>query len=88
MPDPLRSFVKSDAISNRRTTLRYGGSWLAGAATRAIGPQRVVAIAGALGVTAAALLATDWARQRGALTSGLDDDRPGRPGRKTDSVSR
>jgi hypothetical protein len=38
-----------------------------------LGPQAVVAIAGLLGMTAAAALASDWIRQRGAVTGGASD---------------
>lgn len=40
---------------------------MAGAAASWISPPAVVAIAGALGVVAAAVLATEWARHRGFL---------------------
>jgi predicted MFS family arabinose efflux permease len=47
------------------------GILMAGAAARWISPPAVVAIAGALGVVAAAVLATEWARHR-SLLAGLD----------------
>jgi predicted MFS family arabinose efflux permease len=50
------------------------GILMAGAAARWISPPAVVAIAGALGVVAAAVLATEWARHR-SLLAGLDGER-------------
>ncbi len=85
----VRAFVRAIPAGERKRafgtaqsgmlTVQGLGIVLAGAATQAIGPQRVVAIAGLLGLTAAAALASDWARQRGALLPGLDD-RPGTTG--------
>jgi len=46
------------------------GILIAGAAARWLSPPAVVAIAGALGVTAAAVLAAEWARHR-SLVAGL-----------------
>jgi MFS family permease len=50
------------------------GILVAGAAARWISPPTVVAIAGALGVTAAAALAAEWARHR-SLLAGLAPER-------------
>jgi MFS family permease len=50
------------------------GILMAGAAARWISPPAVVAIAGALGVVAAAVLATEWARHR-SLLAGLAGER-------------
>ena len=52
------------------------GILIAGAAARWISPAAVVAIAGALGVTAAAVLAAEWGRHRSLLT-GLARERSG-----------
>lgn len=52
------------------------GILIAGAAARWISPPAVVAIAGALGVTAAAVLAAEWGRHRSLLT-GLARERSG-----------
>jgi len=53
------------------------GILLAGAAARWISPSTVVAIAGMLGVVAAAVLAAEWARHRGLLTeSASERDQP------------
>jgi MFS family permease len=51
------------------------GILLAGAAARWLSPPTVVAIAGALGVVAAAVLATEWARHRSLLAGLAGDDR-------------
>jgi len=51
------------------------GILAAGAAASWISPPTVVAIAGALGVTGAAVLATEWARHGGVL-AGLPGERP------------
>jgi MFS family permease len=53
------------------------GILVAGAAARWISPPAVVAIAGALGTAAAAVLAVGWARHRGLVT-GLARERPER----------
>ena len=52
------------------------GILIAGAAARWISPPAVVAIAGALGVIAAAVLAAEWGRHRGLL-AGLARERSG-----------
>lgn len=52
------------------------GILLAGAAARWISPPTVVAIAGLLGVVAAAVLAGEWARHRGLLTEPGGERRP------------
>jgi hypothetical protein len=54
------------------------GILAAGAAASWIDPSTVVAIAGALGVLAAAVLASEWARHRGMLTE-LATERPVTP---------
>lgn len=51
------------------------GIIVAGAAAR-LGPQAAVGIAGLFGMTAAAALASDWVRQRGALTGGPGGQAP------------
>jgi MFS family permease len=51
------------------------GILMAGAAARWISPPTVVAIAGALGMAAAAVLATEWARHRSLLTGPANERR-------------
>jgi MFS family permease len=57
-------------------TAQMLGILIAGAAARWISPPVVVAIAGALGVTAAAVLAAEWARHR-SLVAGSARERSG-----------
>ncbi len=52
------------------------GIIVAGAAAARLGPQVAVGIAGLLGMTAAAVLASDWIRQRGALAGELGGQAP------------
>jgi hypothetical protein len=65
---------------------------LAGAAAQWISPPAVVAIAGLLGVVAAAVLAAEWARHRSLLTEPAGERRapataPGGPSLDTPGVS-
>ncbi len=50
----------------------------AGAAAKRLGPQATVALAGLLGLVAAAVLATDWIRRHGELLAWLDGPQPQR----------
>ncbi len=50
----------------------------AGAAAKRFGPQATVALAGLLGLVAAAVLATDWIRRHGELLAWLDGPQPQR----------
>jgi MFS family permease len=56
------------------------GILAAGAAASWIGPATVVAIAGAIGMAAAAALACEWARHRGVLAELAAERRPVAPG--------
>ena len=56
------------------------GILAAGAAANWISPPTVVAIAGLLGMVAAAVLATDWARHRGVFAALADDGGAPAPG--------
>jgi MFS transporter len=52
------------------------GVVVAGAVAGRLGPQAAVGIAGLLGMTTAAALASDWVRQRGALTGEPSEEAP------------
>jgi MFS family permease len=49
------------------------GILAAGAATQVLGPQTVVALAGVLGLSVAAMLSLSWNRIRGGVISGMTD---------------
>jgi MFS family permease len=54
------------------------GLLIAGATATRFGPQAAVALAGLLGLVAAAVLATDWIRRHGELLARLDGPQPQR----------
>jgi MFS family permease len=71
-------------------TAQVLGLLAAGAAAKRFGPQAAVALAGLLGLVAAAALATDWIRRHGELLARLDGPQrqltapPGQPAGQAD----
>jgi MFS family permease len=57
-------------------TAQVLGLLAAGATAKRFGPQAAVALAGLLGLVAAAVLATDWIRRHGELLARLDGPQP------------
>jgi predicted MFS family arabinose efflux permease len=58
---------------------QVAGLLTAGAVAKRLGPPAAVALAGLLGLVAAAMLATDWIRRHGELLARLDGTQPASP---------